>query len=139
MEGFIANLYELWGLTNLGNFSNDMFNNGFYLPIFIIMVATVVFVNIVFYYIVNHPRINRGYHWLLFNIGIGVVNFVVAWVVSYNKMYNFYAMQGMQSPYDWTNYLILSLIALLWSFVFYFLFSFIMKWGSRNCKHTPFL
>ena len=109
MEGFIANLYELWGLTNLGNFSNDMFNNGFYLPIFIIMVATVVFVNIVFYYIVNHPRINRGYHWLLFNIGIGVVNFVVAWVVSYNKMYNFYAMQGMQSPYDWTNYLILSL------------------------------
>lgn len=139
MEGFIANLYELWGLTNLGNFSNDMFNNGFYLPIFIIMVATVVFVNIVFYYIVNHPRINRGYHWLLFNLGIGVVNFVVAWVVSYNKMYNFYAMQGMQSPYDWTNYLILSLIALLWSFVFYFLFSFIMKWGSRNCKHTPFL
>lgn len=139
MEGFIANLYELWGLTNLGNFSSDMFNNGFYLPIFIIMVATVVFVNIVFYYIVNHPRINRGYHWLLFNIGIGVVNFVVAWVVSYNKMYNFYAMQGMQSPYDWTNYLILSLIALLWSFVFYFLFSFIMKWGSRNCKHTPFL
>lgn len=139
MEGFIANLYELWGLTNLGNFSNDMFNNGFYLPIFIIMVATVVFVNIVFYYIVNHPRINRGYHWLLFNLGIGVVNFVVAWIVSYNKMYNFYAMQGMQSPYDWTNYLILSLIALLWSFVFYFLFSFIMKWGSRNCKHTPFL
>lgn len=139
MEGFIANLYELWGLTNLGNFSNDMFNNEFYLPIFIIMVATVVFVNIVFYYIVNHPRINRGYHWLLFNLGIGVVNFVVAWVVSYNKMYNFYAMQGMQSPYDWTNYLILSLIALLWSFVFYFLFSFIMKWGSRNCKHTPFL
>ena len=139
MEVFIANLYELWGLTNLGNFSNDMFNNGFYLPIFIIMVATVVFVNIVFYYIVNHPRINRGYHWLLFNLGIGVVNFVVAWVVSYNKMYNFYAMQGMQSPYDWTNYLILSLIALLWSFVFYFLFSFIMKWGSRNCKHTPFL
>lgn len=139
MEGFIANLYELWGLTNLGNFSNDMFNNGFYLPIFIIMVATVVFVNIVFYYIVNHPRINRGYHWLLFNLGIGVVNFVVAWVVSYNKIYNFYAMQGMQSPYDWTNYLILSLIALLWSFVFYFLFSFIMKWGSRNCKHTPFL
>jgi hypothetical protein len=139
MEGFIANLYELWELTNLGNFSNDMFNNGFYLPIFIIMVATVVFVNIVFYYIVNHPRINRGYHWLLFNLGIGVVNFVVAWIVSYNKMYNFYAMQGMQSPYDWTNYLILSLIALLWSFVFYFLFSFIMKWGSRNCKHTPFL
>lgn len=139
MEGFIANLYELWGLTNLGNFSNDMFNNGFYLPIFIIMVATAVFVNIVFYYIVNHPRINRGYHWLLFNLGIGVVNFVVAWVVSYNKIYNFYAMQGMQSPYDWTNYLILSLIALLWSFVFYFLFSFIMKWGSRNCKHTPFL
>jgi hypothetical protein len=139
MEGFIANLYELFGFANQGDFSNDMFNNGFYLPIFIIMAATVVFVNIVFYYIFNHPRINRGYHWLLFNLGIGVINLVVTWVVSYNKMHDFYAMQGMQSPYDWTNYLILSLIALLWSFVFYFLFSFIIKWGSRNCKHTPFL
>ena len=139
MEGFIANLYELWGLINLGNFSNDMFNNGFYLPIFIIMVATVVVVNLVFYYLVNHPRINRWYHWLFFNLGTGMINFVVTWIVSNDKMISFYAMQGMASPYDWTNYLILSLIAFLWSFIFYFLCSFIVKWGSRNCKHTPFL
>lgn len=139
MEGFIANLYELWGLTNLGNFSNDMFNNGFYLPIFIIMLVAIVVENLVFYYLVNHPRINRWYHWLLFNLGTGIINFVVTWVVSHDKMISFYAMQGMESPHDWTNYFILSLMAFLWSFIFYFLFSFVIKWGSRNCKHTPFL
>lgn len=139
MEGFIANLYELWGLTNLGNFSNDMFNNGFYLPVFIIMLVAIVVVNLVFYYLVNHPRINRWYHWLSFNLGTGIINFVVTWIVSHDKMISFYAMQGMASPYDWTNYFILSLIAFLWSFIFYFLCSFIVKWGSRNCKHTPFL
>ena len=139
MEGFIANLYELFGFANQGDFSNDMFNNGFYLPIFIFMIATVVFVNIVFYYIVNHPRLNRSRHWLLFNIGTCIFNFILSWVISSDKINAFYAQQGMDSPYDWTNYLILSLIALLWSFIFYFLFSFIIKWGSRNCKHTPFL
>lgn len=139
MEGFIANLYELWGLTYLGNFSTDMFNNKFYLPIFIIMLVAVVVANLVFYYLVNHPRINRWYHWLLFNLGTGIINFVVTWVVSHDKMISFYAMQGMESPHDWTNYFILSLMAFLWSFIFYFLFSFVIKWGSRNCKHTPFL
>lgn len=139
MEGFIANLYELFGFANQGDFSNDMFNNGFYLPIFIIMIAIVVFVNIGFYYIVNHPRWNRSRHWLFFNIGTCILNFILSWVISSDKINAFYAQQGMDSPYDWTNYLILSLIALLWSFIFYFLFSFIIKWGSRNCKHTPFL
>ena len=139
MEGFIANLYELFGGACLGHFSTDMYNNGFYLPIFIIMVAAIFLVACVYYYLVNHPRVNRWYHWLVFNLGTGITNFIVTWIVSHNKIETFYATQGMYSPHDWTNYLILSLIALLWSFVFYFLFSFIIKWGSRNCKHTPFL
>jgi hypothetical protein len=139
MEGFIANLYELFRVADLGNFSTDMYNNGFYLPIFIIMVAAIILVACVYYYLVNHPRANRWYHWLFFNLGTGAANFIVTWVVSHNKIEAFYAAQGMYSPHDWTNYLILSLIAVLWSVIFFFLFSFIIKWGSRNCKHTPFL
>ena len=139
MEGFIANLYELFGFANQGNFSNDMYNEGYYQPIFLIMVISVIIINVIYYYAWNHPRLNRWYHWLFFNIVACFFNFILSWYISSDKINAFYAQQGMDSPYDWTNYLILSLIALLWSFVFYFLFSFIMKWGSRNCKHTPFL
>lgn len=139
MDGFIANLYEFFGLLNLGNFSNDMYQNGFYLPIFIIMIATCGFFSFIYYYVVNHPRVNRWYHWLSFNLGTALLNFAVAWIVASGKIIEYYAQQQMEAPYDWTNYLILSWMAFLWSFICFFLFSFVMKWWSANAKHSPFL
>lgn len=139
MDGFIANLYEFFGWANLGDFSEDMFQNGFYLPLFIVMLVSVIAVAAIYYYVVNHPRVNRWYHWFFFGIGTALVNFAVTWVIASDKIVNHFAQQGMAAPYDWTNYFILSILAFLWTFVFFFLFSFIIKWGSRNCKHTPFL
>ncbi|MCM1034880.1 MAG: hypothetical protein NC038_00015 [Paludibacter sp.] len=139
MDGLIANLYELFGFLNQGNFSNDMYQNGFYKPIFIIMIAICLVVPVLYYYAINHPRINRWYHWLFFNLGTSLLDFIVAWVVASDKIVNYYAQQEMEAPYDWTNYLLLSLMAFLWSFVCFFLFSFVIKWWSTNCKHTPFV
>lgn len=139
MEGFIANLYELFGFANQGNFSNDMYNYGYYQPIFLIMVISMIIINVIYYYVVNHPRCNRSWHWLLFNIGTCIFNFILSWVISSDKINTFYAQQGMNSPYDWTSYFMLSSIASLWAFIFFFVFSFIIKWWSRNCKHSPFL
>lgn len=139
MDGFIANLYEFWGGLNLGGFSADMYNFNFYLPIFIVMLASVMVVAAIYYYVVNHPRVNRWYHWLCFNIGTSVLNFALAWIIASDKLFNLWASQGMACPYDWTNYFSLACMAFVWTFVFFFLFSFIIKWGSRNCKHTPFL
>lgn len=139
MDGFIANLYEFWGHLRLDHFSNDMYQNGFYLPIFIVMLASVMVVAAIYYYIVNHPRVNRWYHWLFFNLGVALANFAVAWAIASDKIFYFYAQQGMEVPYDWTNYFILACMAFLWTSVFFFLFSFVIKWGSRNCKHVPFI
>lgn len=139
MDGFIANLFEIFGVANQGNFSNDMYNNGYYMPIFLILVILVAVVATCYYYAVNHPRVNRWYHWLFFNLGTGLVNFGLTWIISSDKIVAYYGAQGMDSPYDWTNYLILSSIALLWTGIFFFVFSFIIKWGSSNCKRTPFL
>jgi len=139
MDGFIANLFEFFGVANQGNFSNDMYNNGYYMPIFLILVILVAVVATCYYYAVNHPRVNRWYHWLFFNLGTGLVNFGLTWIISSDKIVAYYGAQGMDSPYDWTNYLILSSIALLWTGIFFFVFSFIIKWGSSNCKRTPFL
>lgn len=139
MDGFIANLYEFWGMAYLGDFSNDMYQNGFYLPIFIVMIVTCLLVSAVYYYAINHPRLNRWYHWLFFNLGTALLNFVVAWIIAQDKMVAYYAEQGMDAAHDWTNYFVLSSIAFFWTFVCFFLFSFALKWGSRNCKHAPFV
>lgn len=139
MNGFIANLYELFGLANQGNFSNDMYNNGFYSPLLLFMIISVIVISIVYYYVINHPRLNRWWCWLLFNVGTAVLNFVFMWVYAADSMVAYYAMQQMESPYNWINYFYLSVVSFSWTVVFFFLFSFIIKWGSRNCKHSPFL
>ena len=139
MDGFIANLYEFWGYLNLGGFSADMFNFNYYLPVFIVMLASVMAVAAIYYYVVNHPRVNRWYHWLFFNLGTALLNFALAWIIASDKLFNLWASQGMACPYDWTEYFVFSCMAFVWTFVFFFLFSFIIKWGSRNCKHVPFI
>lgn len=139
MDGFIANLYEFFGLANLGNFSNDMYNNGFYLPLLILMLTSCLAVVAIYYYVINHPRLNRGWQWLLFNFSTALLNFVLTWIIASDKIAELYVQQQMYPPYDWTSYFILAIIAFFWTVVFFFISSFIMKWWSHNCKHSPFL
>lgn len=138
MDGFIANLYEFFGFVNLGNFSNDMFQNGFYLSVFMVMVSTCLLASVSYYYIVNHPRGNRWYHWLFFNLGCSLLNFILAWAIVSDKMVGYYAQQQMDTPYDWTNYFVFSCIAFAWAFIGFFLFSILIKRWSSNCKHSPY-
>ena len=53
MDAFFANLYELFGLAWLGDFSQDMFTNGFYNSIGIVMFASIIVVGVLYYYVIN--------------------------------------------------------------------------------------
>ena len=90
MDAFFANLYELFALADLGNFSNDMYLNGFYNPIGSMLVKL-------------------------------------------------YTDAEMEMPYGIAQFLPFCIVAGALTLFFFFIFSFIVKWGSRNCKHSPFL
>lgn len=139
MDGFVANLFEFWGGFYLGDFSNDMYQNGYYLPIFFIILIISFFSVILFYYGINHPRYNRWWHWLLHNVCTGVIISIFTALYSSDAIIGYYAENGMESPYSWTNYFTLSLISFFWSLIIFFIFSFMFKWWSINCKHSPFI
>lgn len=139
MNNFFANLYELFGLTWIPGFSEDMYKNGFYNPIGIVMFVSVVIVGLLYYYVINHPRWNRWFWWLLIGLVLALCNMVSAWVMADSMLVKLYSDAEMVMPYDIVEFLPFSLVAGLLSLFFYFVFSFIIKWGSRNCKHSPFL
>ncbi len=139
MDAFFANLYELFALADLGNFSNDMYLNGFYNPIGILMFASVVVVGVLYYYVINHPRWNRWYWWLLIGLLLAVANFIAAWVMADSMLVKLYTEAGMVMPYGIAQFLPFCVVAGALTLFFFFVFSFIIKWGSRNCKHSPFL
>lgn len=138
MNDFFANLYEMFG-TFVGAFNTDMFQEAFYLPLGIIMLLSAIVVPLIYYYVLNHPRWNRWYHWLLFGLGTSFLNFVIDWVLAQDKLIAYYNQAQQEMPYTWDNFFLLSLMGFFWTMVFFFIFSFLFKWGSRNCKHTPFL
>lgn len=139
MDAFFANLYELFGLVYLDQFSDDMYTNGFYVPIGIVMLASVVLVGLLYYYVINHPRWNRWYWWLLIGFFLSAANSITAWVMADSMLVKLYEQAQMVMPYGIAEFLPFCVIAGALTLFFFFIFSFIVKWGSRNCKHSPFL
>lgn len=140
IKNFIANIYELWGAAYFDGFSADMYDINAYAPIFIWMIASIIFVNITYYYIVNKPRLSRWWHWMIFNLVTSLLNFAIGWGISYGNLYDLYHAQNMSLPYSsMTKFFPFAVICFFWTFVLFFVCSMIIKWGSKNCKHSPIL
>ena len=107
------------------------------------------FVMILYYYIINHPRQNRWWIWMLYGLAVGIINFIVAaWKTIYD-LNNGLIDDCLVNMRDSSGYIIGQLITttdcigfavvnLLWSMVFYAILSVLFKWFSTNCKHSPF-
>lgn len=96
-----------------------MLGKGFQNPMEVVMIASVIVVCLLYYYVLDHPRWNRWYCWLLIGVVLSLANLGVAGLMGASV----------------SNSIEVGLL----SFFFYFVFSFFVKWGSRNCKHSPFL
>lgn len=140
IQDFIANIYELWGAAYFEGFSDDMYDINAYFPIFLWMIISVAVVAFAYYYIINHPRLTRWYHWIVFNLATSLLNFAIGWGISYGNLYDLYHAQNMSLPYSsMTEFFPFAGICFFWTFVLFFVCSMIIKWGSKNCKHSPIL
>lgn len=134
MNEFFANWYEL---TYIEGFSDTMYENGLYIPIGFCMVLIPIVVLTLYYYAVNSRRFNKWWQWLLLVIIICAINFGIAFGVSYNGIYDVYGTTEVGYPLV-ANCVGFAFINFLWSFVISFVWSMIIKWGSTQCRRTPF-
>ena len=128
-----------------------------FITIGLIMISISLFVAIVYYYVINHPRFNRLWHWLIVLLTNAIINLLVGFGYVYSKLYSgvipacfthaeietteegyIYGVNGTErltTGNCWQFGIANSILAVL-AFV---LFSMIIKWWSRNCKRSPFL
>ena len=141
MDGFFANMYELFGLFLLGpngQFSQDMYTNGFYNPIALWMFITVAVFVILYYFVINHARLSKSGWWILWGVVLSLINFGIAWGLADSQLFNLYDSMQQQMPYyAMTEFFPFSCIAFFWSFFYYLILSVIVKRFSVNCRHTP--
>lgn len=135
MNAFFANWYEL--ISYFEGFSDAMYDNGLYISIGFCMVLIPVIVLTLYYYVVNSTRFSKWWQWLLLVIFICAVNFGIAFGVSYNGLYDVYGSSDVGFPLV-SSCLGFSFVNVLWAFVICFVWSMIIKWGSTQCRRTPF-
>lgn len=135
MNDFFANWYEL--LAYFNGFSNDMYDNNLYLPIGLWMILSPVIILIGYYYLLNSSRFSKRWYWLLIVVVLCAVNFGIAYHTSYNELVYLYEQQNAELPYN-IEFFSFSFINALWTLIVSFVFSMIIKWGSKQCRRTPF-
>jgi len=128
----------LWGDT-----TDD--GRNLYIGVGLWMIALSLLVAVLYYYIINHPKLARWWGWLIFAGISAVVNFFVGlqWTLSdyyAGKMVEIDAATNQEIPLsiDVSNCLCFGVSNAILSLVFFIIFSILIKWKSVNCSHVPF-
>ena len=135
MNDFFANWYEL--LAYFDNFSNDLYNQNLYITIGLCMVFIPVILLSIYYYMVDSVKFNKWYHWVILVVILAAINFCIAYFTSFNELSFIYEQQNKALPYS-SEFVGFSLINVLWTVLVSFVWSMMIKWGSKNCRRTPF-
>lgn len=129
----------LWGESSPEQTSNMFIGIG------LSMLCISLFFVVSYYYIVNHPRLNNWWGWLIFLVFNACVNFVVGWQWVLKDYYNgmmvkISAETGKRvdlAIYE-SDLLTFGVTNMINAIIVFILFSYIIKWWSTNCSRAPF-
>lgn len=137
MNEIFAPLYEGWGLFWLGDFSNDLYSNNLYTPVGLTMLVSSIIWMVIYYYVIDHPRFAKAWHWLVWILILCGINFAVANYVSFSQLTELYTEQEKDVPY-YSEFTTFSFVNALWTFIVAFAVSLLIKGKSVMCRRTPF-
>ena len=98
---------------------------------------------ILFYYIINHPRFNRLWSWVIMLIIVFAVSVIIGYDLAYTDLNNgaipncFLVNENGEYLIKESHCWYLGVANGILSVVAAITLSFTIKWGSRNCKNTP--
>ncbi|GHT02201.1 hypothetical protein AGMMS49525_05330 [Bacteroidia bacterium] len=107
-----------------------------------IALAIALAVMLIYYYVINHPRFNKWWSWLLMLLLVGVSNFVIAIAMLWNEWYTVGTAEcliaGENGGIDGNTCIGFGIAHAIVSILFFIIFSIGFKWWSTNCKRSPF-
>jgi hypothetical protein len=105
----------------------------------IIALITALLFCVAYYYIINHPRFNRWWSWLIMLVVTGLINLLVGLSITISDLNGEKIAEDIASFISGLNCFMFGVADFFVSAMFFILFSFCLKWNSSNCKHSPFL
>ncbi|KAA6303653.1 MAG: hypothetical protein EZS26_000204 [Candidatus Ordinivivax streblomastigis] len=113
-------------------------------------IAIALAIVLLYYYFLNHPRLNGAGHWFIFLLLASAINLLVAYFWTVSDYVSGNIQDCLQYTRDEAGNILAQLIyktdcwkfgiANAWvSAIVFVIFSFMLKWWSSNCKHSPTL
>ena len=109
------------------------------------MLAISLFVAACYYYVINHPRLNNLFGWLIFFVLNAIVNLIVGtqWLLKdyyAGKMVTENKATGKLEdlPIDVSDIFAFGVTNMLDAMIAFTLISYLIKWWSTNCSRAPF-
>lgn len=112
-----------------------------FIGIGLIMFGVSLFIMALYYYIVNKPKFNHWYVWLIFGAIGMIANFIAGWQWTVADLYAGDMIDPNEEPLPISEEacLCFGVANAIFSLLFYFAFSMMFKWWSTNCKQAPFV
>ena len=129
----------LWGLSSPQQTGNMFIGIG------MTMLCISLILTIVYYYLLNHPRLNNWWGWSIFLAVNAFLNFVVGWQWVLKDYYD--GLMVKISPetgkeidlaISESDILAFGVTNMINSIIAFIIFSYIIKWWSTNCSRAPF-
>lgn len=140
--------YYLWGYNPS---TEDYTNPNFYNHVGLITLVISLVLVVVYYYVLNIPRLCKWWSWLI-TLGInGMIALFVGYGMVASRYTNGYIPDELVYQRDADNNIIQNLInvpSYFWGFgmanifvaiMMFVILSFMLKWWSPGAKHVPFL
>lgn len=113
-------------------------NTNLLTPIGFVMIGISLIIAVLYYYIVSKPKLSLWWGWAIF-LGINfVINFLVGWQWLGQHLKDNWPNSEYVVDAEIENVLLFGLANALISIIAYFIISLIIKWGSKDCSHSPF-
>jgi hypothetical protein len=99
-------------------------------------------VTLIYYYVINHPRFNKLWSWLLVLLAVGLSNLFVGALMTSGDLaagnIDDCLIGGGTGGISDANCWMFGLADFFVSAIFFIIFSVGLKWWSISCKRTPF-
>lgn len=139
LKDLVANFYEIWGLTYLGEFSVQMYNNDLYLSIAVSSIIVALVITLLYYYVIDRPSTGTIGVWLIALLLGGIISLIIAFVSANNALTDVFATIGLPVPPSYTiDIFLFSLINAMWVILLMVLLSISLKWKSTHSSFIPF-
>ena len=125
--------FEPLNLFYIEGFSQDMFTTGTYVSIGLVMLLSSLVSELFYYFFLSsYGNFYKKIYWFLWILFIAIINFIVAYTLSFS------AMTDEGFTYTFSEYFTFSMVNVLWTMIFCFLFSIAFKFRSIRASRTPF-